>query len=173
MSENAPPTDAEGKLRRVRYQRWGGVWGSWQPTENSLLAFVYDYHTGVDACGVFPPFHLLNQFLLHGGGGGGMGPGAKWEPFSISRQEYDLLAEAIRAVPPESIQGLTGCVPLPFTFDPEFDGPPETYPVRAEVKKWHRYIPPDYKEYVEWAGAVCAKHRDGWHAALRRAGNMK
>jgi hypothetical protein len=126
----------------------------------------------VGACGIFPPLHLLNQFLLFGGGGGGMGPGARWESFSLAREEYDLLVQAIRTVSPDSIEGLTGWVPVPFTFDPAFDGPPETYPVRAEVKKWHRHIPPDYKDYAAWAGAVCAKHRDGWHDRLRRAGGM-
>jgi hypothetical protein len=166
-------TDAEAKLRRVRYQTWGGVWSSWEPAENSLLAFVYDYHVSVDACGVFPPFHLLNQVLLRGGDGGGMGPGAKWEPFSLSRGEYDLLVEAIRTVAPGAIEGMTDPVPLPFSFDPEFDGPPETYPVRAEVKRWHRHIPPDFKEYVDWMGAVCARHRGRWHADLRRAGLIR
>src|SRR5689334_7243068 len=102
MSQPPPPDDIQSKLRRVPYMHWTGIWGSWEPVETSLLAFVYDAHA--DACGVFPPFHLLNQFLLHGGGGGGMGPGEKWEPFALSREEYDLLVEAIRTVPPESIE---------------------------------------------------------------------
>ena len=101
-----------------------------------------------------------------------MGPGARWEPFALSREEYALLVEVIRTVPPGAIEGLPGPVPLAFTFDPEFDGPPETYPVRAEVKRWHRHIPPDYKEISDWMGAVCAKHRDRWHAELKRAGLM-
>ena len=75
-------------------------------------------------------------------------------------------------MPPAAIEGLTGPVPLPFSFDPEFDGPPETHPVRAEVKRWHRHLPPDNKEYREWAGAVCAKHRDRWDAELKHAGLM-
>ena len=144
--------------------------GSWEPVENSLLAFVYDDYVHVSACGVFPPLRLLNQFLLRGGGGGGMGPGAKWEPFSLSPEEYAQLIDVIRAVPPASINGLVGPVPLALTFDPEFDGPSETYPVRAQVKRWHRDVPPEFKEYVEWSGAVCARHRERWHAELKRAG---
>lgn len=135
MSQNTPPINAEAKLRRVRYERWTGIWGSWEPTENSLLAFVYDYHTHVGACGVFPPFHLLNQLLLHGGGGGGMGPGAKWEPFSIPQEEYDLLIKAIRTVPPASIKGLPERAPLPFTFDPEFDGDATPYPRKSVLRR--------------------------------------
>jgi hypothetical protein len=169
MSQNTPASDVQAKLPRVRYQTWGGVWSSWEPTETSLLAFVYDFHVFVAACGVFPPFHLLNQVLLRGGGGGGMGPGAKWEPFSLTREEYGLLAEAIRTVPPSATEGLAGPVPSPFTFDPEFDGPPETYPVRAEAQRWNGHIPADYKEYAEWAGAVCRRHRQRWHAELKRA----
>src|SRR5688500_16022990 len=99
------------ELRRVRYIRWSGFPScSWEPVENTLFAFVYDYYVHLAVCGVFPPFHLLNQVLLRGGGGGGMGPGAKWEPFSLSREEYDLLVEAIRTVPPDTIEGLTGPV---------------------------------------------------------------
>lgn len=172
MSQMTPQSDLQAQLRRVRYMRWGGVHSSWQPVENSLLAFVYDYYVSIDACGVFPPFHILNQRLLRGGGGGGMGPGAKWEPFLLSREEYDQLVDAIRTVPPTAIVGLTGHVPLPFSFDPEFDGPPETYPVRAKPKGWHGQIPPEYKEWVEWMVAVCEKHRERWRAELRRAGLM-
>jgi len=145
------------------------MYGSWEPVENTLLAFVYDDYVHVSTCGVVPPLRLLNQILLRGGGGG-MGPGAKWEPFSLSPEEHALLVDAIRAVPPASIEGVPGPVPLALTFDPEFDGPPETYPVRAQTKPWHRHIPPEFKEYVEWTGAVCARHRERWQAELKRAG---
>ncbi len=139
------------------------------PMENSLLAFVYDIPY-FGACGVFPPFHLLNLLLLRGGGQGGMSPGATWEPFSLSASEYRDLVEAVRLVPPESLRDRARYACLAFTFDPEFDGKPETYPVRAEMKEWHRQVPPEVLEYVEWSRAVCAKHRDRWHAEMKRAG---
>jgi hypothetical protein len=173
MSHTDPNASPEAKLRRVRYTRWSGFPRcSWEPVEDTLLAFVYDHYVDLDACGVFPPFHLLNQVLLRGGGAGGMGPGAKWEPFSLSREEYDLLVDAIRTVPPGAIEGLPRPVPLPFTFDPEFDGPPETYPVRAEEKPWHRHIQPDHRAYVEWRGAVGVKHGERYCAEMKRAGLM-
>jgi hypothetical protein len=137
--------------------------------ENSLLAFVYDIPY-FGACGVFPPFHLLNQFLLRGGESGGMSPGATWEPFSLSPKEYDDLVAAVRAVPPESFRDRARYADLPFKFDPEFDGEPATYPVRAPVKFSDRFVPADYQEYHTWLGAVCEKHRDSWKAELRRAG---
>jgi hypothetical protein len=174
MSQQTPIEDLEARLRRVRYFRHGGgVWHSDpEAAENSLLGFVYDIpHFG--ACGVFPPFHLLNQFLLRGGYEGGMSPGATWEPFSLSPAEYRDLVEAVRAIPPDLLRDRPQGAHLPFTFDPEFDGPPETYPVRAEVKRWHRHVPPELKEYFAWRSAVCAKHREGWHAKWKRAGFMR
>jgi hypothetical protein len=169
MSQGMPISDAEGKLRTVRYVRHPGPWHDPQPMENSLLAFVYDIPY-FGACGVFPPFHLLNQQFRRGGSQGGMGPGATWEPFELSLEEFRDLVEAVRTVAPESLRDRARYAHLSFRFDPAFDGPPETYPVRAESTEWHRHIPPDLKEYVEWAGAVCAKHRDHWHAELKRAG---
>lgn len=169
MSQPGAEEHPGAKLRRVGYMRWTGIWGSWEPVENDLLGFVYDYFTGVGACGVFPPFHLLNVFLLHGGGGGGMGPGAKWEPFSLSREEYDLLVHAIGSVEPGSIEGLEGPVPIPFTFDPEFDGDAASYLIYPGYKKLPAAIRcDDLHPYFLWATAVCGKHRDAWRA--RRAG---
>lgn len=170
MSQGKPTENIEGRLRRVRYFRHHGMWHGDRAdvTENSLLAFVYDIPY-FGACGVFPPFHLLNQLLRRGGSQGGMSPGATWEPFELSPEEYRDLVEAVRTVPPESLRDRARYADLAFTFDPAFDGPPETYPVRAEPKRWLERIPPDLREYFEWSGAVCAKHRERWHAELERA----
>lgn len=172
MPREQTPDPAPSALRRVRYLRWLGCNHSEpEPAENDLLAFVYDVDL-LDACGVFPPLRLLNQQLLRGGSSGGMSPGATWEPFSLTPQEYVDLVHAIRTVPVESLRDRARYAHLPFTFDPEFDGPPETYPVRGEVKRWHRHVSPDHREYFDWAGAVCAKHGERWSEALRRAGFM-
>jgi hypothetical protein len=157
----------------VRYLRHPGPWHDPEPAENSLVGFVYD--VGVDACGVFPPLEVLNEYLLHGGWEGGMSPGNTWEPFPISREEYDLLVEAIRTIPPESLKRPEGWwVPPAFRFDAEFDGEPESYPIYAGYKgpppsigRW----PPGLERYFAWKAAVCGKHRDRYHAELnaRRA----
>jgi hypothetical protein len=170
MSQKTP-SNLEDRLRRVRYLRHHGMWHGdhTDSVENSLLAFVYDIPY-FGACGVFPPLHLLNQFLLRGGETGGMSPGATWEPFSLSQAEYHDLVEAVRTVPPQSLRDRARYAWVAFKFDPEFEGPPETYPVRAEVKKWHGQVPQEYREYFAWVGAVCAKHRDSWHVELKRAG---
>jgi hypothetical protein len=139
------------------------------PMENSLLAFVYDIPY-FGACGVFPPFHLLNQLLLRGGSQGGMSPGATWEPFSLSPGEYRDLVEAVQSVPVESLRDRARYANLPYTFDPEFDGDPDTYPVYPGRKQMPRHLPPELEAYFTWSNAVCAKHREPWKAELRRAG---
>lgn len=163
----------ESRLRRVRYLRYHGMWHGdrGDPVENSLLAFIYDVPY-FGACGIIPPLHLLNQFLMRGGGTGGMSPGATWEPFSLTPEEYRDLVTAVRVVPPESLRDRARYAQVAFTVDPEFEGDPDTYPVLGEAKTWERRIPPEYKEYNTWARAVCAKHRDAWHAKLRSAGFM-
>ena len=59
-----------------------------------LIGFIHDVpYLGV--CGVLPSLQILNDTLLSGGGDGGMGPGAKWAPFSISEKQYEQLCEEI------------------------------------------------------------------------------
>jgi hypothetical protein len=171
MDAGTSAVEWEAKLRRVRYETWGGVWSTWTPAESSLLTFVYDVpHLG--AAGIFPPLHVLNEYLRHGGGGGGMGPSARWEPFTISAEEYGDLVAAIRAVPPASVVR-PGCwIPPAFDFDPEFDGDPATY----KIYPGYRHRPPSMRKlpagletYFAWKAAVCAKHRDGWDDKVRQS----
>lgn len=168
MSE-APDNNLESRLRRVRYSRHHGMWhgNRADPMENSLLAFVYDIPY-FGACGVFPPHHLLNQFLLGGGDQGGMGPGTTWEPFSISLEEYRDFAEAVRTIRPEMLRGRARYADVQFIFDPEFDGDASTYPKYPGFQKLP-FVPPELKEYFEWMAAVCGKHRQRYHEALRDA----
>jgi len=144
------PRQREASLRRVSYVRHE-FHGEPKVLTNSLLAFIYDFPY-FGACGVFPPFHLLNQVLAHGGGDGGMSPGASWRPFELSRQEYDDLVAAVRSVPVESLRGKARYARLPFKFDPTFD---------------------QLLDDRVWLEAVCAKYRATWHAELRAAGFMK
>jgi hypothetical protein len=170
MAQEQAPDPAMAALRTVHYLRWLGCNHSEPlPMENDLLAFVYDIPY-FGACGVFPPMHLLNQQLLRGGGSGGMSPGASWETFSLTPREYEDLVHAVKTVPVESLRDRARYAHVQFTFDPDFDGPPETYPVRREPQRWDRHIPPEWREYVEWLGAVSARHADRHDAELRRAG---
>src|SRR5690349_3761049 len=124
MSRGTPSENVENGLRRVRYFRHHGMSDGDRADqmENSLLAFIYDIPY-FGACGVFPPFHLLNLQLRRGGSQGGMSPGATWEPFELSPEEYRDLVEAVRTVPVESLRDRARYAHLGFTFDPAFDGP--------------------------------------------------
>lgn len=170
MSHETPAESLEAKLRRVRYVRYLGMGHpDPEPAENSLVGFVYE--VGVDACGVFPPLDVLNGYLLHGGSKGGMSGGNTWKPFSISREEYDLLVEAIRTIPPESLKRPEGwSVPAAFGFDPEFEGGPEGYPIYPSYKGPPRSIgrwPAGLEGYFAWMAAVCAKHGERYRAELQ------
>jgi hypothetical protein len=154
MPQDAHGPDAaslaiEAQLRRVRYVRHEFP-GRRSNREDSLLALVYDIPY-FGACGVFPPFHLLNQLLLEGGSQGGMSPGATWQPFSLSEREYRDLVEAVRTVAPEALRRRARYAHLPYKFDPSLD---------------------HHQDYFEWMGVVCAKHREAWHAELRSGGFM-
>ena len=43
--------------------------------------------------GVVPSLAVINEFLKSGGGDGGMSPGASWEPFEITEDEYWEIVE--------------------------------------------------------------------------------
>jgi hypothetical protein len=144
---DGPSSNAEAKLRRVRYVRHE-FHGPASKRENSLLAFIYDIPY-LGACGIFPPLHLLNQILLKGGSTGGMSPGATWEPFSLSEQEYQELVEAIRCVPPKELRRRARFAASPYKFDPAFD---------------------HHQDYMVWMREVCAKHREAWHAEMKGGG---
>src|SRR4051812_25469083 len=114
MSQSLLSENFEARLRRVRYVRHE-FHGEPEARESSLLAFVYDVPY-FGACGVFPPFRLLNQFLARGGSEGGMSPGATWEPFSLTEAEYQDLVKAVRTVPLEILRDRTRYAHLAFTF---------------------------------------------------------
>ncbi len=106
--------------------------------ENPLLGFVYAIPY-FGACGIFPPLHIANHIFLSGGGDGGMGPGAIWEPFKITKKEYQELVGVVKSTPPRLLKGQARYIDLPFQFDTEFD-----------------YI----KDRMDWIAAVCDKLRE-------------
>jgi len=138
-----PPDDllaAEARLRRVCYVRHEFPGRTWE-REDSLLVLVYDIPY-FGACGIFPPLHLLNEMLLSGGSQGGMSPGATWEPFSLSEQEYRDLVTAVRTVVPKHLRPRARYADRPYRFDSSFD---------------------HHQDYFDWLREVCAKHRPGAH----------
>jgi hypothetical protein len=133
------------KLRTVKYLRHE-FHGEPEQREGTLLTLVYDIPY-FSACGVFPPYQIVNQVFSNAGSTGGMSPGATWEPFTISKEEYAALTEAVRQTPISEIQPSARYAELPMTFDPKFD---------------------HIQDRIEWLSAVCRKHRDSWHDELRK-----
>lgn len=127
-------------MRWISYKRVE-FHGEPEPVVNDLLAFVYDVpYLGV--CGIFPPYHILNEILSSGGSDGGMSPGAVWSPFQISEEEYAELIEAMAASVPEDLREKARYSDVRFETDPEFD---------------------DIRDRSRWVAAVCGKHRTNRH----------
>jgi hypothetical protein len=118
-------------------------WAPGQPTPKTLTIIF-----GFQQCGVFPPLQIANQIFSKGTAGGS--PGTEWEPFTLSEDEYAALVEAVKKTPVSEITYARYAF-LPMKFDHPFD---------------------DISEWQIWFGAVCKKHREDWHAALKKAGAM-
>lgn len=108
-----------------------------------LSSFVYDVPY-FGACGIFPPLHIMNEFLLMGGFQGGMGPGATWKPFKFSKQEYIELVNAIKVLEPKSLGKAARYTSVKYEFDNSFD------------------------HIEDWVTDVCEKHKKSFH---RKMGN--
>jgi len=137
-------------LRDVTYERYEFHADENTAHSGTLLTFLYDIPY-FNACGVFPPLHIANQIFSRGTAGGGMSPGTKWEPFTLSEDEYAALVEAVKRTPVSEIKPHARYAFLPMKFDHTFD---------------------DISEWKAWFAAVCTKHREEWHAALKKAGAM-
>jgi hypothetical protein len=123
------------EMRRVQYKHTF-IHGDDEPREGSLLTFLYDIPY-FPPCGVFPPFHLLNQHLSTGGSDGGMSPGAIWEPFLITSEEYTQLIEALESTPLDEIRPHAHYAFVKPFMDHELDG---------------------FQDYFEWLMAAGKKH---------------
>ena len=116
--------------------------------EARLIYFIYDipYFGG---CGILPPLHIINQIFKHGGDEGGMSPGATWNPFEISEEEYNKLVEDVFSTDLEEIAPFARYAEVKFKIDNSFD---------------------HIKDMFDWISATCEKHRADWHKELKRKG---
>lgn len=140
-----PGKDPPVKLRKVSWKRHEYLHPP-RRCRGSLLWLVFDIPY-FDACGIFPPFHIANQIFQSGGGDGGMSPGASWTPFSLSNEEYALLADAVMNAPRSEIAPHARYAMLPKGIDHSFD---------------------HIQDRMEWFRAVCEKHRTSWHDKLNK-----
>jgi hypothetical protein len=105
-----------------------------------LSVFVYDIPY-FGACGVFPPYHIINDIFQEGGSQGGMSPGATWQPFLIERDEYDELVQTIKTLNPKTLGDKARYTLVKFEFDSNFD----------QITNWEK-----------WIISVCEKHRESY-----------
>jgi hypothetical protein len=90
--------------------------------------------------GVIAPFGVTNQILKGGKSGGGMSPGVEWDPFEITKEEYQEIIDDILG---RSKQG-------------HLPGPHGTTLKKAFVDKEFD----DYTEWVTWMKDVTKKYSD-------------
>jgi hypothetical protein len=137
------------KPKKIKYRRHEFRARS-KSCNGTLLEFVYDIPY-FPPCGVLPPLHILNSFFMHGGGDGGMSPGASWKPFTITQDEYADLAKAVKETPLVEIKPRARYAWVVLEVDASFD---------------------HLTDLADWAHAICEKHRDQWHARLRSVGKL-
>ena len=123
--------------------------GDPEKVTGDMLSFVYDVPY-LPACEVFPPLHILNRILIEGGGDGGMSPGASWEPFELTEEEYSELWSEIDKTDVSSLSDKARYAEVKFIRDPEFD---------------------NITDRFEWMEKVCEKHRDRYMRESGRADN--
>ncbi len=145
----------ETQLRQISYKRYEytNVLAAREQRvqTSSLLTFVYDIPY-FDACGIFPPLHIANQIFIEGKAGGGMSPGTRWKPFSISEAEYAALVDAVQQTPIAEIKQHARYAFVQMMFDHSLDSIPQR---------------------DAWFSACCSKHRDSWHERLRESGALE
>ena len=93
-NDEISPASGTG-LRIVSYERYEFHQDSADRRQGSLAEFVLDVPYLVQS-GVIPPLHVLNAVTQTGGGDAGMSPGAGWEPFQVTQEEYDALVTELR-----------------------------------------------------------------------------
>lgn len=131
-------------MRSIKYKQHEHTWPTPKKQHAILSTFVYDIPY-FGACGIFPPLHICNQWFLSGGGDGGMSPGASWEPFEISQEEYYELVAVIKNQDPKTISNEARFTAIKFKFDTSFNA---------------------IEERFEWLSKVCEKHREANHRKL-------
>lgn len=125
-------------MKTVKYQIWEFPEHNPHDREVPLSVFIYDVPYLLVCRNVLPPLHHLNHILKEGGNAGGMGPGATWEPFTISKSEYEELVKEVAIGDLNGIKKVVRFADGRAVTDDSFD---------------------HIKDYFEWRKAVSEKHR--------------
>jgi hypothetical protein len=133
-----------GDMKVIEYERHE-FHGDPEKRTADLSVLVYDIPY-FGACGIFPPYQIINEIFQSGGSQGGMSPGATWQPFQLEKDEYDNLVQAIKTLNPKTLGEKARYTSVKLEFDSSFD----------HIKKWEK-----------WLLSVCEKHRDSYHKRLK------
>ena len=128
-------------MRTVKYERIEFHQDEPEQRTAPLAEFVLDVPY-LTCHGVIPPRDVLNEVLSSGGGDAGMSPGAVWEPFSISEDEYTALVADLLELDLHDVatSGRARFVPKTLFVDSEVTGP---------------------KTHLEWITEIAAKYGPG------------
>lgn len=105
-----------------------------------LSVFLYDVPY-LCSFYIFPPLHILNQYLVIGTAGGGMSPGCEWEPFVLDEEQYRQLLPLVLCPDLVKLRKCARYAMFAYEIDPEFD---------------------DIQDRFEWAKAISQKHRESY-----------
>lgn len=122
--------------RIIKYSRWSFAPKYDGDREEPFSTFLHDL-PHLTACNVFPPLHILNVILLKGKAGGSLSPDFLWEPFEISKQEYQEILPKLLDPDWAVLRKKLWRFRLPMKHDPEFDNIADHYLWRTAVCEKH------------------------------------
>lgn len=80
-----------------------------------------------------PPISIVNDFFISGGGGdGGMSPGSGWNPFRITKSQYDLMVDKLLSINTKEEKKKHFFLPLDISIDRELNA---KYPNKEEWRE--------------------------------------
>lgn len=119
------------------------------PKRKPLDRFILDIPYGL-YFSIAPGLQALNDLLLTGKAGGGMGTGVTWEPFTITSEQYDAIADAWRRFDLRSLLKIpeSAMPDLSFVFDADILAIPKhnDYLRAASTKYSPRYFGPSTED---------------------------
>lgn len=93
-------------MKVIKYQILSRISNDELKEENNLLEFfkVIPYFFSSN---YFPSFEVLNNFLISGGSEHGMSGGVSWQPFQLTKENYEELITELKLTFPTLIFALT------------------------------------------------------------------
>ena len=122
-------------MKKVKYKV---SWDLNKPQEREgelyelFIDYPYSFRRLSNEEKLIPSFEVLRGIALQGGGSGGMSPGATWEPFELTRQDYEDLILKLMNLDYEKEKKAHPYLPEKFIIDQELNKHNEGY------KSWQK-----------------------------------